>query len=351
MSSLDEIYGELMDCFTAETGMELRDSCDLAVRFYAVAAQVEGLYYQLDWVKNQCFPQTATGDQLDYHATLRSLSRKEAACAQGTIRFIASEGQTVDRVIDEGTVGLTAGLIRFVTTQEAVIAVGEDYVDVPAQAEEAGSQGNVAPLAIVSMASAPVGIEQCSNLAAFTGGTDGEDDETLRGRILDSYSRLPNGVNVAYYEQESLEYDGVVAVTVIPCARGVGTVDVVIAASGGLPSDSLVEELGAYFEARREIAVQVEVRAPDTLAVAVNVQVAASSGYEQATVESAVEEAIASWFGGEGLGRDVLVAQLGSLVFSCDGVANCKIVSPSADVAVAEDELPLVSTLTVGVLA
>ncbi len=351
MLSLDEIYGQMMEAYRSETGVELREDGDLAVRFYALAAQVEGLYYQLDWVKNQCFPQTATGDQLDYHAAMRSLSRKAATCAQGTIRFFASEGQTVARTIDAGTVGLTAGLIRFVTKEEATIAVGEDYVDVEAQAEEAGNQGNVSALAIISMASAPVGISQCSNLSAFTGGSDGEDDETLRTRVLDSYSRLPNGVNVAYYEQEALEYDGVVAVAVLPCAQGVGTVDVVVAASGGQPSDSLVEELNNYFEERREIAVQVAVRAPDPLGVAVSVQVAAAEGYDQSAVETAVEETIERWFGGEGLGRDVLVAQLSSLVFSCDGVANCKVVNPTAEVAVEVEELPTISTLTVGVLS
>lgn len=350
MANVDEIYSEMMDCFTSETGMDLREGCDLAVRFYAVAAQVEGLYNQLDWVKNQCFPQTASGTQLDYHATLRGLTRKEAACATGTIRFFVSEGQEVDRTIDVGTVALTAGLVRFVTTQEGVVAVGDSYVDVPAQAEEAGTQGNVTSLSIISMASAPVGVDQCSNLNAFTGGTDQEDDEELRLRILDSYSRLPNGVNVAYYQQEALEYEGVVAAVVQPCARGVGTVDVVIAVSGGLPDDSLVTALEEYFEERREIAVQVEVRAPDQQEVEVQVQVLAEDGYDQTEIEAVVEDTILNWFGGEGLGRQVLLAQLSSLVFSCQGVSNCKILLPTADVAVAEDALPVISSLVVEVL-
>ncbi len=350
MATLDEIYGEMMEVFTQETGMNLREGCDLAVRFYAVAAQVEGLYRQLDWVLNQCFPQTASGEQLDYHATLRGLVRKEGVNAQGTLRFYVSEGQTVERTVPVGTVGLTAGLIRFVTTQEGSIPVGNGYVDVPARAEEVGSLGNVAALSVISMVSAPVGISQCTNLTTFTGGSDQEDDELLRSRILASYSALPNGVNVAYYQQEALEFEGVVAASVLPCERGVGTVDVVIAAEGGVPDDSLIQALDDYFDERREIAVQVLVRAPDEKNIALSVQIAVASDYDQDAVKEVVVDTLRGWFGGTGLGRSVLLAQLSSLIFSCEGVSNCKILSPTADVSVSEDEIPLLSSLTVGVV-
>ena len=45
----------------------------------------------------------------------------------------------------------------------------------------------------------PIGVVQCTNPAAFSGGCDAESDEALRGRVLASYQRLPNGANAAYY--------------------------------------------------------------------------------------------------------------------------------------------------------
>ncbi len=350
MASVDEIYGQMMADFTQETGVDLRDSCDLAVRFHAVAAQVVGLYHQLDWVVEQCFPQTASGVQLDYHATLRGLSRKEGASAVGILRFYVSEGQTVERTVPAGTVAMTAGLIRFVTIQEGVIPVGSSYVDVAAQAEESGSQGNVASLAVVAMATAPVGVSQCVNLTAFTGGSDWEDDGGLRSRILASYSTLPNGVNVAYYRQEALEFEGVVAVAVLPCLRGVGTVDIVVAVEGGIPDDSLVSALSDYFEERREIAVSLLVREPDEVEVDLSAQISVKSGYDEDEVQQAVEDRLTAWFGGEGLGRSVLIAQLSSLIFACDGVENCKILTPTADVDIEADDLTLLDSLTIEVV-
>ena len=50
MKELEEIYQEMLDCFAQRTGLEAAESCDLAVRFYAVAAQVYALYAQADWV-------------------------------------------------------------------------------------------------------------------------------------------------------------------------------------------------------------------------------------------------------------------------------------------------------------
>ena len=50
MKELEEIYQEMLDCFAQRTGLEAAESCDLAVSFYAVAAQVYALYAQADWV-------------------------------------------------------------------------------------------------------------------------------------------------------------------------------------------------------------------------------------------------------------------------------------------------------------
>ena len=56
MKELEEIYQEMLDCFAQRTGLEAAESCDLAVRFYAVAAQVYALYAQADWVLGSAFP-------------------------------------------------------------------------------------------------------------------------------------------------------------------------------------------------------------------------------------------------------------------------------------------------------
>ena len=59
--TVEELYGQMVDTFQRETGMALAGDGDMAVRLYAVAAQLYALYVQADWVGRQCFPQTAQG--------------------------------------------------------------------------------------------------------------------------------------------------------------------------------------------------------------------------------------------------------------------------------------------------
>ena len=243
MKELEEIYQEMLDCFAQRTGLEAAESCDLAVRFYAVAAQVYALYAQADWVLRQCFPQTAAGSCLDSHAQLRGLSRKQATAAEGSIRFSVARAADTDRPIPAGTVCMTPGLIRFETAQAAVLEAGASWVDVPARALTPGSAGNVPAGAVTAMAAAPVGIAACTNPAPFAGGGDEEGDEGLRQRVLSTFRRLPNGANAAFYEQGALSFDQVAAASVLPRSRGRGTVDVVAATLEGMPDEELLGQL------------------------------------------------------------------------------------------------------------
>ena len=337
----------MLACFGEETGLEPREGTDLSARMYALAAQVYALYVQADWVTRQAFPQTAEGEYLDYHAQLRSLERKPALPAQGTVRFTAGEAAQSDRAIPEGTVCMTAGLVRFATTQAAVLPAGELTVDVPVQALEPGTAGNVSAQTVVSMAVAPMGIASCTNPQAFAGGADGEGDEELRARILDTFRRLPNGANAAFYEQGALSFDQVAAAAVIPKPRGLGSVDVIVSTLAGTPGEELLEQLQDYFEQRREIAVDVQVKAPTPVTVNVAVQVKAKGGWDKTQVLDQVEETLESWFDGKLLGQDVLLARLGSLIYGCDGVENYAVSAPAADLAVDAGELPVLGTLSV----
>ena len=347
MKTVDEIYGELLASFGKRTGLEPREGCDLSARMYALAAQVCALYVQADWALRQAFPQTAEGEYLDAHAQLRGLERKRATAAQGTVRFTAGEKAGVPREIPKGTVCMTAGLVRFETERAGVLEAGALTADVPVRALEAGEAGNVSAGAISSMAVAPMGIASCTNPQPCGGGSDGEGDEVLRERVLGTFKRLPNGANAAFYEQGALSFDQVAAAAVVARPRGVGSVDIVPATMSGLPDKELLDQLQAYFEERREIAVDLKVRAPRTAVVNITVQVEAREGWDRAEVLSRVERAVREWFTGRLLGQDILRAKLGSLIYDCDGVENYAISAPAADLRVDSDVLPMLGTLRV----
>lgn len=347
MKTVEEIYQSLLAAFTQRAGYAVEDSCDLAVRLYAAAAELQALSIQADWVLDQSFPQTAEGIYLDYHAAARGLSRLPAAKAQGTLRFSVETAASVDWTIAAGTVCMTMGEARFRTTQAGVLEAGALSVDVPAEAVEAGTSGNAAAGTVTVLTACPTGITGCTNPSAFTGGCDAESDEALRARILKSYRRLPNGANAAWYEETAMSHDGVAAARAVGRARGIGTVDVYIAAPSGVPGSALLAEVQADLAQRREIAVDVQAKAPTARTVDLSVEVALSGSEPFSEVKTAVESAATGYFTGGRLGGGVLLAELGQRIFAVKGVANYHILSPAADLAASDTELPVLGTLSV----
>ena len=345
--TIDEIYQELSGEFQQRTGLSVSGNSELSVRFYAVAAQLFGLYRQVEWTQQQCFPQTATGGSLDLHAATRSISRKKAVKASGTVRFFAGEDRSADAVIPVGTVCMTAEGLRYMTTQAGVIPMGETQIDLPVEAAEPGAAHNVAAGRIIYLALPPSGVTACTNPEPMTGGQDEEDDESLRQRVLDTYSRLSNGANAAFYQQAAMSFDGIAAATVLPRNRGAGTVDVVVTSHSGIPDDELLEEIRAYFEQIREIAVDVSVSAPTEAAVNISAVLTAKNGYTFEEISQSVRNAVESRFTGRLLGCPVLQAELTALIFGVEGVANCAVTVEGGDLTVDSVTLPCLGTLDI----
>ena len=130
-------------------------------------------------------------------------------------------------------------------------------------------------------------------------------------------------------------------------ARGAGTVDVYVSAPDGIPSEKLLTELQTVFQKSREIAVNVQVKAPTAATVNVAVTVKTAEGTDFANVKTAVEADLAEQFNGKLLGRGVKLAELNSRIYAMPGVENCHITAPAADLAANDTVLPVLGTVTV----
>lgn len=347
MRSIEDIYEALLADFGERAGFTPESGCDLAVRLWAAAAEIQALEIQADWVLNQCFPQTAQGIYLDRHGAIRGLSRAPAARSAGMLRFSVETAPVMDITIQKGTVCMTAEERRFQTTEDTVLKIGTLYADAPAEALEPGSVGNAVPGAVRFLTACPVAVTAVTNPTAFTGGSGEEDDESFRARILETYLRLPNGANTAWYEVTAMSHPGVTAAKAVGRARGIGTVDIYVTGEGGLPTPELLEELQAEFQEKREIAVDVEVKAPTTQTVDVTAAVLPKEGADEEAVLTAVEQTVADFFSGRLLGQAVLLAELGSRIYRLEGVENYRLTSPAADLASDSTILPVLGTLTI----
>lgn len=138
------------------------------------------------------------GSNLTNFLSMFGFERQKATLATGFVKFKRNTPATANIVIPAGVIlkshisTATDGVLpEFVTTSTVTLHVGESETGlVPIKAKAPGSIGNVPAEAITIMSFAPVlGITSVTNPAATEGGTDQEDDNSLKTRFKNTVFR------------------------------------------------------------------------------------------------------------------------------------------------------------------
>lgn len=138
------------------------------------------------------------GANLTNFMSLFGFERQTATVATGFVKFKRNTPAPANIVIPSGIIlkshisTATDGILpEFVTTSTVTLHVGESETGlVPIKAKAPGSIGNVPAEAVTIMSFAPVlGITSVTNPAATEGGTDQEDDNSLKTRFKNTVFR------------------------------------------------------------------------------------------------------------------------------------------------------------------
>lgn len=221
------------------------------------AIELAQVYIALDQVLAFGFASENTPSKyLDLRCAEIGITRKPAVKAIGQVTFTGTDGT----VIPVGTRVSTDDVapIYFVTTEEGMIIGGS--VMVTAEAETAGSAGNVAANKITLVVGDLAGVASVTNPQAFDGGADEESDEALLQRYYDRVQKPITSGNANHYRQWALEVSGVGDAKVYPVWNGPGTVKVVLlnVEKTGAPQ-SIIDEVAAHIENVRPIGATVTV--------------------------------------------------------------------------------------------
>jgi len=174
------------------------------------------------------FVQTSYGQYLDYLGQVRGVTRLPATLSTGKVKFTGQPGTVINagtRVSTQSSANSSA--IIFETTESGVINE-QGELTVSTVCTEAGTIGNVPTGTIVLMVEPVEGVTSVTNPEPFTGGTDIEDDDAFRERILDAWRLPATSGNKAHYKLWAREVPGVGDAKVFPLWDGPGTVKVVI---------------------------------------------------------------------------------------------------------------------------
>lgn len=184
------------------------------------------------------FPEWSYGEYLDYHAARSQITRKAATYATATLTITGTPGTEIPKgtlfatVAKNSRASIEFAADRLYTIDEAGTCT------VSATATTAGASGNVKANTIVLMASPIRGVETVTNTDAASGGTEKEDDKSLRARIhlADTTADQSYIGNNADYKRWAESVDGMGTATVIPTWDGAGTVKIVCMDGNGEPA-------------------------------------------------------------------------------------------------------------------
>lgn len=334
----DEIRSALLADYQNQiAGADVSEGSDIYVKASVLASAIWGLYQHQKYIARLVFPDMADADDLDHHASIRGLSRKQATKASGTVTLTG----TNDTVVASGLSLTTSDGTEFETTTGGTIAAG--ILDVTAQANVGGVAGNIAINTSLTVQDPPAGCNSAATAKiTFTGGTDNESDPDLLTRLLDKIRQPPAGGNSNDYKQWALEVAGVDIADVYPLRRGIGTVDVIILKSGTgaarIPDQTLIDSVTAYIDSLRPVTVKdILILAPTAKSQAVTASIAVSPGYTFAQVQPWVETAITNYLNEMAALEVLYKSKVESVISDVEGVADRSVTDPAGNITPASN--------------
>lgn len=239
------------------------------------------------------FPQTSYDEYLDMLGEFKDVYRNDPTKAAGVLNIAGSDGSYLPQgliIYTESYDEPSTGFVVLKSTE--VDATGQATVNV--ECVEPGTIGNVAANTIKIPDSAVPGITSITNPDPMTGGTDLEEDDMFRERVMAAYEESLSGSDGDYIRWAK-KVPGVGQVYVIPEWEGfgTGTTKLLIMDSNGQPANgALISQVQAYIapletKNRGGIApvnANVTVAAPETILINVSAKIVIENGYDRTSV-------------------------------------------------------------------
>lgn len=198
------------------------------------------------------FPQSSYGIYLEYLGEMKGVFRRPATKSTGVITIQGKEGT----IIKKGYIASTISTddkpsIEFEIEENAEIG-SDGIVRLKATCIQPGIIGNVAKDTIKILSKSD-GIESITNENEFANGSEVEDQEIFRERVLEAYQNEPLSGAKRDYERWAKEVPGVGSVYVKPEWDGPGTVGILILDSNGnLASEELLKAVRLHIMDRED---------------------------------------------------------------------------------------------------
>ena len=320
----DEIRKEIIDAAGKELGFRNFKSTGVLRSILEVFSKVISQIYRkfLTPIYGNTNLDTATGTWLDQWGLLLGVVRKLATKTKGTVTLTAYG----DGSVEAGSwIRVSGTSLRFRVLETTAFSKGENEVKV--EAEFAGSDHNVSGEDEGILTKVVAGVESIVFREGWIteAGTDDEKDESYRKRIKDLWisQGVGNPPPSFYYYAESVE--GVQQVKLIRTPRGYGTVDMIVVAENGMPSEELLDKVYEALDDHALICNDLQVRAPSKMPVSISVEFSGDA------TENEIEEAVMQHIYALGAGGRLEVRGIYDVLDAFD-LETAEVLEPQRDV-------------------
>lgn len=284
------------------------------------------------------FPQTSYGEYLEWLGECKGVFKNQPTKSVGMVTFNGAQGT----IITKGTIVTTIATdekqsIEFELLETKTIGENET-IDIKAECRVVGIIGNVSKGSVAVLLGSISGVKSVTNKEDFKGGTDIEDEEHFRERVLVAEQEDKLSGASSDYIRWAKEVDGVGYAYIVPEWAGAGTVKVLILDKNRkAATQELINKVQEYIyplnieegenrDGKAPIGALVTVVTPDTLLINVKASFVFSNGFSQETVLNILKNKIDKYLDKIDIGGTVsynaIYSLTGSMMLADEGIQD-----------------------------
>ncbi|HBG7073072.1 baseplate J/gp47 family protein [Clostridioides difficile] len=283
------------------------------------------------------FPQTSYGTYLEWLGECKGVFKNQPTKSIGVITFNGAQGT----IITKGTIVTTIATdekqsIEFELLETKTIEESET-VDIKAECRVAGTIGNVSEGSVSVLLGSINGIKSVTNKESFKGGTDIEDEEHFRERVLVAEQEDKLSEASSDYIRWAKEVDGVGYAYVVPEWAGAGTVKgLILDKNRKAATQELINKVQEYIypnvedgqnrDGKAPIGAIVTIATPQTLLINVKASFVFLNGFSQETVLNILKNKIDKYLDKIDIGGTVsynaIYSLTGSMMLADEGIQD-----------------------------
>lgn len=355
-SLIDRISNDYTTRISNANSLLRRSTLKIMAKVYAGAMHL--MYGFLNYVADQLFAARADTEGLEAIGDEYGITRNAATTATGTGAATGTNGT----VIPAGSeLQATSGQV-YETDSEATIATGTATLDFTAQT--AGADGNDDGGITLSFVSPIAGVDNSVTVDSdgISGGTDEEDDDSLRERILSRKREPPHGGAEFDYGTWAKDVSGVTRTWTFPQYQGNGTIGLAFTRDNDtsiIPNQTQRQAVYDYIIEHEDPATGKTVGIPVTaepgffvieieeFAVNLEINVSPNTSTVRSNIEGQLEDFI---YRDGGPGNTLYFSKISEAISLAVGEERHELVSPVADVTAATNQVHVLGTVTFNTL-